>query len=240
VSVELNSIGGPEPAGDATVQDMTDPESEQPDAEPGEPADVDASRGDEAVPLLTEISAAVREVADLSQRYHARAEQREAVIGFLRSELDTLRRGERRGLLRPVLADLCRLREDLLSQAAALPPDFDAPKAAGLLRSYAETIELTLESNGVVTYAPDDGDRFDPRLHRRVGGEPTADPALAGHIGAVRRDGYLDIEANSPIAPAEVTVFAPAKASGATATEPATATPETGETTQTTATEGHQ
>jgi hypothetical protein len=167
---------------------------------------------DTAETLLTEISVTVREVADLSRRYHARAEQREGVIDFLRSELDVLRRGERRGLLRPVLADLCRLRSDLLAQAAALPADFDAAKAAELLRSYAESIELTLDSNGVVTYVPDGGERFDPRLHRRVGGEPTTDPALAGHVAGVRRDGYLDIEANSPIAPAEVTVFAPAKA----------------------------
>ena len=43
-------------------------------------------------------------------------------------------------------------------------------------------------------------------------GEATHDPALAGRVAGVRRDGYLDIEANSPIAPAEVTVFAPAKA----------------------------
>lgn len=172
----------------------------------GEIAAVDAEPSQTA--LLTEVSAVLRQVADLSQRYHDRAEQREGVIDFLRSELDTLRRGERRGLLRPVLAELCRLREDLLSQAETLPTDFDAAKTARLLRSYAETLELTLESNGVVTYAPDSGDRFDPRLHRRVSGEPTDDPALAGQVAKVRRDGYLDIEANSPIAPAEVTVFA--------------------------------
>jgi molecular chaperone GrpE len=164
--------------------------------------------------LLAEISATLSEVADQSRRYHTRAEQRESVIDLLRSELEVLRRGERRGLLRPLLADLCRLRGDLLSQSAALPADFDAVKAADLLRSYAETIELTLDSNGVVTYAPEGGERFDPRLHRRVGGEPTDDPALAGHVAGVRRVGYLDVEANSPIAPAEVTVFAAAKATG--------------------------
>lgn len=183
----------------------------------GGPEAAPVSRAPEAAPtaaMLTEISATVREVAQLSQRYHARAEQREGVIDLLRSEVEVLRRGERRGLLRPVLADLCRLRSDLLAQATALPADFDAAKAAGLLRSYAESIELTLESNGVVTYAPDGGERFDPRLHRRVGGEPATDPALAGHVAGVRRDGYLDIEANSPIAPAEVTVFAAPKATG--------------------------
>jgi molecular chaperone GrpE len=182
------------------------------------PAGVPGSTEPEDVPsaaaLLAEISVAVREVADLSRRYHARSEQREGVIDLLSSELEVLRRGERRGLLRPVLTELARLRGDLLSQAAALPADFDAAKAADLLRSYAETIELALESNGVVTFVPDDGERFDPRRHRRVGAAPTEDPALAGHVAAVRRDGYLDIEANSPIAPAEVTVFAPARASG--------------------------
>jgi molecular chaperone GrpE (heat shock protein) len=111
-----------------------------------------------------------------------------------------------------VLTDLCRLRGDLLSQSAALPADFDAAKSADLLGSYAETIALTLESNGVVPYAPDGGEQFDPRLHRRVAGEATHDPAQAGRVAGVRRDGYLDIEADRPIAPAEVTVFAAAKA----------------------------
>ncbi len=158
--------------------------------------------------LMAEISVAVRDLADSSRRYHARAEQREVVIDHLRDEVDRLRRGERRGLLRPLLADMCRLRDDLLKQAATLPAEFDAAKAAALLRSYAESIEITLESSGVITYTPDGGDSFNPRLHRRVSGEPTAEPALAGHIAAIRRDGYLDIEANSPIAQAEVTVYA--------------------------------
>lgn len=158
--------------------------------------------------LLAQIASATREIAAATDRYHTRAEQREGVIDYLRSELDLLRRGERRGLLRPVLAELCRLRDDLLKQAATLPADFSPDKAADLLRSYAETIELTLENNGVVTYAPNSGDPFNPRLHRRISGAPTADPALAGHVAGIQRDGYLDIEANSPIAPAEVNVYA--------------------------------
>jgi molecular chaperone GrpE len=189
------------------------------DADPADPADAGtlesadgpAPPGEPSPALTAEISVAVRELADSSQRYHARAEQREAVIDHLRDEVDRLRRGERRGLLRPLLADMCRLRDDLLKQAATLPAEFDAAKAAALLQSYAETIEITLESNGVITYTPDSGDSFNPRLHRRVSGEPTAETALAGHIAAIRRDGYLDIEANNPIAPAEVTVYAVTK-----------------------------
>jgi molecular chaperone GrpE len=236
VTLESNSINNPQPAEEITADEETRAPASDHDTvagsadDTGAPAaesttdseaaaaasspDPETSETSTAELLLTEISATLGEVADQSKRYHTRAEQRESVIDLLRSELEVLRRGERRGLLRPLLADLCRLRGDLLSQSAALPADFDAVKAADLLRSYAETIELTLDSNGVVTYAPEGGEPFDPRLHRRVAGESTDDPALAGHIAAVRRVGYLDIEANNPIAPAEVTVFAAVKATG--------------------------
>lgn len=160
--------------------------------------------------LLAGIAVSVRELADSAERYHARAQQRENVIDHLGAEVDRLRRGERRGLLRPLLVEICRLRNDLLRQAGELPADFDTERAALLLTSYAESVELALENNGVVTFAPAGGDAFDPRMHRRVGGEPTPDPAFAGRIAGVRRDGYLDVDANSPIVPAEVVVFAAA------------------------------
>lgn len=237
VTLETNQINNPQSAEEIPAEEATGSSGGESTSEPdtsagtegdtsapakGSAAEGEAAAGNSppdppaptAEALLTEISATLHTVADQAGRYHTRAEQREGVINLLRSELEVLRRGERRGLLRPLLADLCRLRGDLLSQSAALPTDFDAVKAADLLRSYAETIELTLDSNGVVTYAPEGGERFDPRLHRRVAGQPTDDPALAGHIAAVRRVGYLDIEANSPIAPAEVTVFAAVKATG--------------------------
>jgi molecular chaperone GrpE len=199
-----------EPAATEATAPVSVPPADAAEAVPPEPGAPGAAVPDGALvgeALLAAVALSVREIADATDRYHARAEQREGVIDHLRSELELLRQGERRGLLRPVLADMCRLRDDLLKQAATLPGDFDAAKAAELLRSYAETIELTLESNGVVTYSPDSGDPFNPRMHRRVSGEPTIDPALAGHIAAIRRDGYLDIEANSPIAAADVTVF---------------------------------
>jgi molecular chaperone GrpE (heat shock protein) len=160
--------------------------------------------------VMAEIAASVRELADSADRYHARAEQREHVIDHLRDEVDRLRRGERRTLLRPLLAEICHLRNDLLRQAGELPENFDAERAALLLSSYAESVELALEHNGVVSFVPDSGEAFDPRMHRRVGGEPAPDPALIGRIAQVRRDGYLDVDANSPIAPAEVVVFAAA------------------------------
>lgn len=162
---------------------------------------------------MAEISVAVRELAHSAERYHERAAQRESVIDYLRSELETLRRGERRGILRPLLTDMCRLRNDLLRQAATLPADYDAERAIKLLLSYAETVQLTLESNGVERYAPDEGDAFDPRRHRRVKGAEADGPAQVGQIARALWDGYLDIEANSPLAPAEVSVFVAIKES---------------------------
>ena len=67
-----------------------------------------------------------------------------------------------------------------------------------------------LEANGVVTYAPEEGATFEPRMQRKVGGEPASDPAASGRVARVRRSGYLDIEANIPIAPAEVVLFSAA------------------------------
>jgi molecular chaperone GrpE (heat shock protein) len=207
VTAELQSTEDFEPKSAASA--VPDPVEGEPP--PAEAAPEPEAAGPATEALLAEIAASVREVAELSQRYHARAEQREGVIDLLSSELADLRQGERRGVLRPVLAELCRLRNELLSQADTLPADFDAGKAAKLLRSYAETLELTLENNGVVTYAPDSGDLFDPRRHRRADGEPAADPALVGHVARVRSDGYLDIAADSLIAPAAVTVFTAAE-----------------------------
>jgi molecular chaperone GrpE (heat shock protein) len=158
-----------------------------------------------------EIAAAVHRLASSAERYHDRAVQREGVIDYLRSELEVLRRGERRGLLRPLLTQMSRLHADLMRQAATLPPDFDAAKAVRLLQSYADTLGEALEDNGVVTYQPDEGDPFNPRRHRQVKRQPSTDQALTGRVAAVRQPGYLDIEADSPLAPAEVAVFVAAK-----------------------------
>lgn len=155
----------------------------------------------------TEIAAALQRLASSAERYHDRAQQREGVIDYLRSELELLRRGERRGLLRPLLTQMCRLHADLVRQVATLRPDFDAAQAGRLLQSYAETLGEALEDNGVIIYQPEEGDPFNPRRHRQVKRQPGTDPALAGHVAAVRQPGYLDIEADSPLAPAEVTVF---------------------------------
>jgi molecular chaperone GrpE len=209
----ITSSPEPEPA-EAPKQLATQATEAEPTLEPPVVAPAAMDPPDRAAALLVTISETVERLAASSERYHARAQQREGVIDHLHSEVDLLRRGERRGLLRPLLVQTSRLRNDLLRQAEDLPHDFDAERARVLLRSYAESVELTLEDNGVVTFAPEAGDPFEPRLHRRVGGEPTSDPALVGRVARVRRSGYLDSEANMPIAPAEVVLFVPVSDAG--------------------------
>ncbi|HTT54728.1 MAG TPA: hypothetical protein VMH35_25320 [Streptosporangiaceae bacterium] len=197
------------------------PAAEPPAAEEPQPIlDAQPAAPDEPPPagpaglLLSALCEQVAQLAEATERYHARAVHREGVIDHLHAEVETLRRGERRGLLRPLLVEMCRLRNDLLRQAEDLPADFDVNRARVLLRSYADSMELALEDSGVATFAPDQGDRFQPRMHRRVGGEPTGDPGLAGCVARVRRAGYLDTDTDTPIAPAEVVLFVVA---GATA-----------------------
>ena len=74
--------------------------------------------------MLAGISGDIQRLLATSERYHARAEQREGVIDHLHAEVERLRRGERRGMLRPLLAEMCRLRNDLLRQAEDLPGRF--------------------------------------------------------------------------------------------------------------------
>jgi molecular chaperone GrpE len=189
-----------------TVQPLESDPSGQAEASP----DQVAVSADEMTAHLVKISEDVERLAVSAEHYHARAAQREGVIDHLHAEVERLRRGERRGLLRPLLVEICRLRNDILRQAEDLPADFDADRTRVLLRSYAESIELTLEDSGVVTFEPEKGDRFEPRLHRRVGGEATGDRELAGQVARIRRSGYLDVDTKSPVAPAEVVLFVPA------------------------------
>lgn len=183
------------------------------DAEPAgaEPADTEeasaATVPDGTASALAEVSAAVGQLAEEAKRYHARAAQRESVIDRQHDELERLRRGERRGLLRPILTDVCRLRDDMLRQAEQLPPDFSAADTGELLRSYAESLGIALADNGVVDYEPAVDAAFEPRAQRAVGRAPCADPALVGRIAAVRKAGYLDVETNVPLARAEVLVY---------------------------------
>lgn len=137
---------------------------------------------------------------------NARAAARERVIERLHEENQLLKAGERQSLLRPVVTDLYRLRDDLLKQAAELPADFGAERAAALLESYGQTVELALERAGVLPVRPDVGDRFDAGAHRAAGVVPAATPEADATVAGIVRDGYRDTVTDRVLAPATVLV----------------------------------
>ena len=156
---------------------------------------------------LGELKAAVSQFVVESEKHHQRAAHRESVIDGLHTELEKLRTGERRGIIRPLLAAVARLRDDLVEQATALPVNFDVVRAQKLLLSFADSIEITLEDFGVATYTPEVGEDFDPRRHRAVASEPSENAALIRKVARTLKDGYQDVVAGVTLTQAEVSVF---------------------------------
>ncbi|MDR6316177.1 nucleotide exchange factor GrpE [Actinoplanes couchii] len=152
--------------------------------------------------LLAELAALRAQIG----RDHDRAAAREQIIDRLHEDNQALRSGERRLLLQPLLTDLRRLRHELLRTAAGLPGEFSGQRAAELLRSYADDLELTLERGGVTVVSPAPGDPLDPSEHRASGAVPTGDPGLHGTVARVLLDGYRDHESGRVVTPAEVLV----------------------------------
>jgi molecular chaperone GrpE (heat shock protein) len=134
--------------------------------------------------------------------YHDRAAARERAIDRLHEENQRLRAGEHRHALRPVVADLCRLRNEMLGQAAEIGEPADR-----LLTSFAFSLELTLERCAVVPMRPDPGDSFDPRRHRAIGTAPADDPSADGVVESAVADGYVDTAEDRVLHPSTVKVY---------------------------------
>ncbi len=149
-------------------------------------------------------------VARLSEQIaqdHARAAAREKTIDRLHGELERLRAGEARLLLRPVIADLRRLHHDLLAQARSAADTISPAEAVALLESFAESAELALERCGVAVIRPNPGAPCKPGAHQVTAFEPTDDASLDGRIMKIASEGYLDIDSGRPIAPARVIIY---------------------------------
>ncbi|MEV6524646.1 nucleotide exchange factor GrpE [Longispora sp. NPDC051575] len=172
-------------------------------AEPGAPDPLDLRLG--------RIEAALGDVAAA----------RERTIDRLHEENQRLRVGERQLLLRPLVTDLHRLRDDLLRQAGALPGEITREQAAALLASYVVSVEQTLERCGVRVLTAAPGDPYDPYRHRAVGTVPAAGPEGDGLVAEVLGDGYHDAVADRVVAPAAVRVARWTPPAGPGATPPA-------------------
>jgi molecular chaperone GrpE (heat shock protein) len=143
---------------------------------------------------------------------HERAAARERIIDSLHEENQRLRAGERQLVLRPILVDLSRLRNDLLRQASDLPDETTVAQFAAMLESFASSVEQTLDRGGVLVLRPEPGTPFDPSRQRAVDVLPASSPEWDGKVAEVVGDGYLDTTVDRALAPARVRVhrWAPA------------------------------
>ena len=147
-------------------------------------------------------------------REYDRAKARETVIDRLHEENQRLRVGEAREFLRPVLADLRQLRDDLLGQARSVPETMSAANVAVLLESYADSMVIILERYGVIAVSPQPQAPFDPRRHCATETMTAPGQELDGMIATVLSDGYEDAHTGTVIVPARVVVYRQAGAEG--------------------------
>jgi hypothetical protein len=181
------------------------PEGAEQVAAPEGAEQVAAPEGAEQVTAsLHRIEAGLAAVRATLAETSERAAARERVIDRLHEENQRLRVGERQLLLRPVLVDLCRLRDGLLRQAATLPASVAAAEMSKLLESFAYSVEQALDRCGVRPLGSSRGDAVDPGQHRVVDTVAAAEPDQDGRVADVLADGYLDTVDNRVLAPTAV------------------------------------
>ena len=166
---------------------------------------------DELALRLAELAAELRDLRQDMRGADERAAARERIIDRLHEDNQRLRAGDRQLVLRPVLTDLQRLRNDLLRQAEAVPGEMSGDAVGALLRSYAHSVELTLERGGVEVLHPAPGDPFDAARHRPQAvlpaPGPEADGTVAdGTVADVLADGYFETVTGRVLTPATVRV----------------------------------
>jgi molecular chaperone GrpE (heat shock protein) len=161
--------------------------------------------------LLAELAlrlAAIEEVLlDVTQRFAGesdRALARERVIDRQHEEIERLRSIERAGQLRPVVTDLCRLRNGLRRQAGTVPAEMTGSQVANLLDSFAATVEETLERCGVAVLPCAVGAAFEPKRHQVVGVVEIGNPERDGTVAEVLQDGYAEIDGGKVVVPARI------------------------------------
>jgi len=156
---------------------------------------------------VSELRASLAGLESQAARGHDRAQAREAVIDRLHEEVERLRAGEARTLLRPAVTDLRRLRDDLLTQARSVPETMKRDEVTALLESYADSVVLILERCGIVAVRPAADTKFDPRQQQASDIAETGQRDLDGLVAGIVTDGYAEADSGLPVAPARVVVY---------------------------------
>jgi molecular chaperone GrpE len=155
---------------------------------------------------LTSIETGLAEVAQRFAGENARALARERVIDRQHEEIERLKVIERVGQLRPIVTDLCRLRNDLLRQAGTVPDEITGPQVTTLLDSFAATVEEILERCGIVVLPRDVGAPFASSRQEIAAVVEINHPERDGTVVDVVHDGYAEIHDGKVVVPARVRV----------------------------------
>lgn len=214
---------GPQGSGDGTTAEL--PLDSAPPAQPvearerpgengylaGEPATVPVA---DARPLPADfgvqLAAIEARLAELSQQFAGDSERalaRERVIDRQHEEIERLRGIERTGQLRPVVTDLCRLRNGLLRQAETVPAEMAGPQVATLLESFAATVEEMLDRCGVAALPREPGAAFAPSRQQVAAVVEIDDPEWDATVAGVVQDGYAETAGGKVVVPARVRVY---------------------------------
>jgi molecular chaperone GrpE len=191
---------------------MPDHDGAPQDGPAGVPDDSDAPADGASVDTpappgaLAEVQAALLALAHRFDAESERAAARERVIDRQHADIERLRAVERVGAMRPLITDLCLLRNDLLRQATTLPADISAERVAGLLESFAVTVEESLLRCGVEVQPREVGGRFAPGRQQVARVIEVDDPDRDGTVAEIVQDGYAEIDGGRVVAPARVTV----------------------------------
>jgi molecular chaperone GrpE len=153
---------------------------------------------------LAAVEAILTEVAQRFAGESDRALARERVIDRQHAEIERLRSLERAGQLRPVVTDLCRLRNGLLRQAGTVPAEMTGPQVATLLESFAATVEEMLERCGVVVLPEEVGAAFASSRQQVAAVVEIDDPERDGTVAEVVQDGYAEIDGGKVVVPARI------------------------------------
>jgi molecular chaperone GrpE len=153
---------------------------------------------------LAAIEAALVDIRQRLASENDRALARERVIDRQHEEIERLRSIEWVGQLRPVVMDLCRLRNSLLRQAGTVPAEMTGPQVTNLLDSFAASVEEALERCGVAVLPCEVGAAFTPSHHQVAAVAETHDPARDATVAEVVQDGYLEIDGGKVIVPARI------------------------------------
>ncbi|WP_224401683.1 nucleotide exchange factor GrpE [Pseudonocardia sp. ICBG1034] len=194
--------GRPNDGPDLVVRGVAPVASEAAPPLAGEPAD--RTTQDPVADLIERIETTLAGTARALQDGAERAAARERVIDRQHAEIERLKAVERIGVMRPVIVELGRLRNDLRRQARSLRPDTTVERFASLLESFADSVADTLEGCGAEPLVVEPGSPFVAQRHRVASVLPTADPSLDATVADVVADGYAETDSGKVVAPARV------------------------------------